>query len=556
MEENEKDNQKQEFEKKLEKLRQDILEQNKIVQELHMEYANQISEGTLDMPVFIAEIDGLEKDVRNKLLDRLINPNNKPSLIKGQSLYEIIRLIDYLNINNYFNRESSNRLSNYIDFFSFSNYQNQIMLYLFKNVSVLSPEAADKLAETEQGVDELISIIKNNGESNFHFGATRGLAHQLVPGSLYVSFRDSYWPSKNDRASSKIPDILKNCVSSSNEKVAIAASLALYYGKELSTENIEFMLKGSNYQLKKIALSVFKHYDIKPENISKFIPLIVDLLEDERIDISQNALNAIETLAPIYSNELAENVSELLVVRSTKRPQEFFNVNTTVSAFKETFKHNPRLHGQILHKLKNIAFDNDGSVRTRAVFVGAAISKKEFLALVDEIKEKNPKTANSIANIVSGSLERTQILTEISQTDPKDIQQNAANQLHLLTRYYESGLAQAKNSFNWAIGITVFCVLSFLTIVIIFGQNEDKTIIWLSAFASGIAEIIAGTLLAIYKQSLSQLNNYNQQMSKIQNYLLANSFIESLSNETKDTARLELIKSISLSQTNLNDQSN
>ena len=231
--------------------------------------------------------------------------------------------------------------------------------------------------------------------------------------------------------------------------------------------------------------------------------------------------------------------------------REFFNSNIVVSALKEAIKFNPRLQGKLLHNVRDIAINSSGNVRNRAVFVGIGISRKEFLALINEIQESNPVAAKSIAGIVAGNLESTQIINQISETDPKDIQQNAANQIGLLRRYYESGLAQAKSSFNWAIGITVLSILAFIGIVILFGKNEDKTIIWATAIASGLTELIAGTLLLIYQKTLLQLNNYNRQMSKIQDYLLANSFIESLSENARDNARLELIRSITPTQNNL-----
>lgn len=148
-------------------------------------------------------------------------------------------------------------------------------------------------------------------------------------------------------------------------------------------------------------------------------------------------------------------------------------------------------------------------------------------------------------------MEISQIASQISETDPKDIQQNAANQIGLLTKYYENGLLQAKSSFNWAIGITVLSVLAFIVITLLFGKNADKTIVWITAISSGLAELIAGTLLIIYQKTLSQLNNYNHQMSKIQDFLLANSFIESLSQDAQDSARLELIRSLASSRADI-----
>ena len=54
----------------------------------------------------------------------------------------------------------------------------------------------------------------------------------------------------------------------------------------------------------------------------------MELLEDERIDVSKSALNAIIYFSPEYSNLVADTIFDLLVLRSNNRPQEFFNLST------------------------------------------------------------------------------------------------------------------------------------------------------------------------------------------------------------------------------------
>jgi hypothetical protein len=425
-----------------------------------------------------------------------------------------------------------------------------LTLYIFKNNTTLREIAGASLARAEEGITELANIIKDDRQKEFHIPAIKALGNEFSPG-CYLSFSDARYSSDGNKPKILL-SVLSSFAASPNVEISYLAIIALWHSYSLSQDLIELMLKGDDQRKKILGLKDLRS-SLRADDptCERHLSTIVELLEDESSIVSEESLEVIRYFSRVYSAVIAYHILDVLVLRLSNRPQEFFNVNIAASALRETFKFNPRLQGQVLYKIREIAFQNTGNTRSRAVFIGISLSKKEFLSLVNELKETDPKIANSIAHIVSGSLESAQIVREISETDPKDIQQNAANQLNLLTRYYESGLAQAKNSFNWAVGITVFCVLSFLAVVFIFGQNEDKTIVWLSALASGIAEIIAGTLLVIYKQSLLQLNNYNHQMSKIQNYLLANSFIESLSDEAKDNARLELIKSVAIGQTNL-----
>lgn len=476
--------------------------------------------------------------------------NVSDEIFKDHPIQEIKVFFDYLVSTNYFKDDyNSFQQKRIFDIVPPEN-KKDLLLYYFNDDSPIVSKVGALLAETEEGINALVNIIYDDSKKELHTKAALAICENLIP---EIADRHNYvnndYYSKNTSHSKNTVDALKKLISFPNNNISYLAAKTLYYASLLSVEDIEKIFKATDERKTLLGLKCFERFRIDAESCKPLFSVVVELLEDKNIKVSEAAIDAIQYFSNWDSDTIAENIIELLVLRSTNRPQEFFNVRVVTSALKVTFKFNPRLQGQILYRLRDLAFKNTGNTQGRAVFTGVSISKKEFLSLVNELKETNPKIASSIANIVSGSLESAQIVKEISETDPKDIQQNAANQLNLLTRYYESGLAQAKNSFNWAIGITVFCVLSFLTVVFIFGQNEDKTIIWLSAFASGIAEIIAGTLLVIYRQSLSQLNNYNQQMSKIQNYLLANSFIESLSNEAKDNARLELIKSVAIGQT-------
>jgi flagellar motor component MotA len=141
-------------------------------------------------------------------------------------------------------------------------------------------------------------------------------------------------------------------------------------------------------------------------------------------------------------------------------------------------------------------------------------------------------------------LESSQIVNQISETDPKDIQQNAANQINLLTKYYENGLSQAKASFNWAITMAIVGFIGYITAIILFINNIDKTGALVSTIGASLTQFLAGSLFWIYQKTLTQLNNYNSQMNNIQNYLLANSFIESLEGNAKELARMDLIKRV------------
>lgn len=505
----------------------------------------QLNDGNFDLLAFIKVLDDLDNFDRKMLLNRIAWNHSIPRVLVNQPLSSLIKFFEFLDSKDYFKESEGIRnargfLGDKLD------NKIQLLLHIIKNIESISETAIIELASTDTGLDELEKIVSDSDEKYREIVAV-GLGNIIAP-----DFLDSLnYPSVNRGAHHRISIILNKLVEQTGSKSSYIASKALYYGCSLSVENMAKLLKSSSHLQRNLGLTYYQHARIDVENVKSHIPFIVELLEDNKIDVSKNALKALGYFSPEFSEIIADTILDLLVVRSTNRPQEFFNSGIVISGLKEVIKYNPRLQGIVLHNIKEIAIRNKGSTQYRAIFVGIGINKKEFLALIGELQADNPVAAKSIADIVSGTLEISQIASQISETDPKDIQQNAANQIGLLTKYYENGLLQAKSSFNWAIGITVLSVLAFIVITLLFGKNADKTIVWITAISSGLAELIAGTLLIIYQKTLSQLNNYNHQMSKIQDFLLANSFIESLSQDAQDSARLELIRSLASSRADI-----
>jgi len=522
--------------------------------EFNTKVNEQIANGVFELTSFIETLNDLEQDVKNKYLDDLVYANDAKLFWEKLPLETVTKFLDYLiNQIDFFdkNKKAYKILGprEFIYKVTFLNNSFEILLYLYKcSDSILSFYAAQELGESEKGFLELEAALKNNYDKAYQVVAVRVIANRWVP-----YFEDdiyNYFKHPEESAPPNTSEILRNCLSSPYYDVAYVAAQALFVAKKLNSDNIETLLHLDDSRQKILGLK-YLNDSISEKTAGRFAPTIIQLLEDEKADVSEHALETIGLLSKKFCILLAETIVESLIMRSSNRPQEYFNSKSVVAALNLTFQYNPRLQGQIIYKLRDIAFKQTGNIRSRAVFVAVGINRREFLGLVDDWKEVEPRIAKSIVNIVQGNVEVAEIVHQISETDPKDIQQNAANQIELLRKYYESGLSQAKSSFNWAIGITVFSIVAFIVSILYFGLNQDKTVIWVSAVASGLTELIAGTLLLIYQKTLAQLNNYNQQMSKIQDHLLANSFIESLSEDVRDRARLELIKSITGEKSNI-----
>ena len=153
-----------------------------------------------------------------------------------------------------------------------------------------------------------------------------------------------------------------------------------------------------------VGLESLKYLKVDYSKSRDLCSLVVKALEDKVIDVSNAALKGVSILSDRFSNVLIEEILDGLIVRKSGYPKEFFNTKIVTSALRETFKQNPRLPGETLHKLCEIAYSSNSEVRNRSVFVAIALNKKEFLALVNERREGNPSTAKAILNTVTGDL--------------------------------------------------------------------------------------------------------------------------------------------------------
>ena len=75
----------------------------------------------------------------------------------------------------------------------------------------------------------------------------------------------------------------------------------------------------------------------------------------------------------------------------------------------------------------------------------------------------------------------------------------------------------------------------------------------ISLIAGALIEVSSGVGFYLYSKSMSQMADYFDILDETQRYLLANSICERIANsESKDKARSDLIKTISLSRPRIN----
>lgn len=127
--------------------------------------------------------------------------------------------------------------------------------------------------------------------------------------------------------------------------------------------------------------------------------------------------------------------------------------------------------------------------------------------------------------------------------EQKDILELMLDNTGEIRDYYQISKNHAKNSFKFA-SISAFCGLVFLVVSTLVGFRMgaiQPAII--TAIGGGIAEILAGLSLYIYKTSQEQLNHYYQALHENERYLSTVNLVSKLTKDKQDEAYSRIIDS-------------
>jgi hypothetical protein len=137
-----------------------------------------------------------------------------------------------------------------------------------------------------------------------------------------------------------------------------------------------------------------------------------------------------------------------------------------------------------------------------------------------------------------------QIVDQIAEADPGDVQQVASGQIRLLINYYGTALGQAQRSFTWAL-VAAGVGLAFLLAAVVFLLvTPFQPVAVVSVISGALVEVIAGVNFILYSKTTAQLAAYHNRLDQTQRFLLANSICESLEGEVKNTTRAALVAKI------------
>lgn len=126
---------------------------------------------------------------------------------------------------------------------------------------------------------------------------------------------------------------------------------------------------------------------------------------------------------------------------------------------------------------------------------------------------------------------------------PEDVQSIARSQVTKLEDYYNTALAQAKQSFKWALVAVGVGSAFFLFAVAVLLIQESTAVATISIISGALVQMITGLNFYLYNRTTSQLVGFSARMDQTQRFLLAKSICESLE-DSKEKTRATLVATI------------
>ncbi len=198
--------------------------------------------------------------------------------------------------------------------------------------------------------------------------------------------------------------ILQNNLFHSNDNVRIVCLSTLLEINKLDTQIIESAIEDKNPNVRHNILQGLLKNGIGKKEARAFVVSF----EDPVKEISDFSLRRLDKSFIRNPGAVISSIIEELIIRTSGRPKEFFNTKLSADAIKKIAELNPRLIGQTLHKLRDIAFEyHNQPVMSRCVFVAQKINQKEFVALVGERANESPEVAQKILKVIDSGLNIT-----------------------------------------------------------------------------------------------------------------------------------------------------
>jgi len=187
-----------------------------------------------------------------------------------------------------------------------------------------------------------------------------------------------------------------------------------------------------------------------------------------------------------------------------------------------------------------------GSSRLEALPVAKILEAPKLGAMVRAVTPSDIETIESREEDFEPN-----VIRNVAEADPTNIQQVAASQLALNNSYYANVLAQARRSFTAAIVAAAVGLAFFLTAIGIALEARNLSASIISAEGGAIVETISGLNFWLYSRTSEQLDSFHLRLERMQRYLVANSVAISLEEPQRSESMKKLVQVISGEVTNV-----
>lgn len=163
---------------------------------------------------------------------------------------------------------------------------------------------------------------------------------------------------------------------------------------------------------------------------------------------------------------------------------------------------------------------------------------------INEVKQYSEKLKRTIIDSNYHTVTEQGKARIVKDNDENDALNLMLVNMEEIKAYYTLSKTQAKDSFRLSVWM---CILGFIllvaAVILPFLTSGKYEVSIITAIGGAIVEIIAGTSLFIYKNSLSQLNHYYESLHDNERFLSTVNLVRKLSPEKQDEMYIEIIRS-------------
>ncbi len=140
------------------------------------------------------------------------------------------------------------------------------------------------------------------------------------------------------------------------------------------------------------------------------------------------------------------------------------------------------------------------------------------------------------------TIEASSQLIDVESMNTRGVIDLMLNSITRIDRYYDWNISEARNIFWTAIGFSIVGFVLFAVAVYTAIVRGDVNATIPAAVGGAIAELLAHTVLNMYRTSVEQLNHYHQALHEDQRFLASVGVVERLSSDDRrDTLYCDII---------------